>query len=74
MSVRLGVNIDHVATIRQARGTHEPEPVAAALRMVIRWSGTEPKLRLMVEAKETALMNLALKSLELAARADLSLN
>jgi len=29
--VRLGVNIDHVATIRQARGTHEPEPVAAAL-------------------------------------------
>jgi pyridoxine 5-phosphate synthase len=31
VSVRLGVNIDHVATIRQARGTHEPEPVAAAL-------------------------------------------
>jgi len=28
---RLGVNIDHVATLRQARGTHEPEPVAAAL-------------------------------------------
>jgi len=25
------VNIDHVATLRQARGTHEPEPVAAAL-------------------------------------------
>jgi pyridoxine 5-phosphate synthase len=25
------VNIDHVATIRQARGGHEPEPVAAAL-------------------------------------------
>ena len=31
MPVRLGVNIDHVATIRQARGVHEPEPVAAAL-------------------------------------------
>ena len=31
MPVRLGVNIDHVATIRLARGTHEPEPVAAAL-------------------------------------------
>jgi pyridoxine 5-phosphate synthase len=29
--VRLGVNIDHVATIRQARGVHEPEPIAAAL-------------------------------------------
>ncbi|HJU82600.1 MAG TPA: pyridoxine 5'-phosphate synthase [Holophagaceae bacterium] len=28
---RLGVNIDHVATLRQARGGHEPEPAAAAL-------------------------------------------
>ena len=27
---RLGVNIDHVATIRQARGGSEPDPVAAA--------------------------------------------
>jgi len=26
----LGVNIDHVATLRQARGTHYPDPVAAA--------------------------------------------
>ncbi len=26
----LGVNIDHVATVRQARRTHEPDPVAAA--------------------------------------------
>lgn len=31
MNPRLGVNIDHVATLRQARGGHEPEPVAAAL-------------------------------------------
>lgn len=31
MPTRLGVNIDHVATLRQARGGHEPEPVAAAL-------------------------------------------
>ena len=31
MPVRLGVNIDHVATLRQVRGGHEPEPVAAAL-------------------------------------------
>ena len=29
--MRLGVNIDHVATVRQARRTREPEPVAAAL-------------------------------------------
>ena len=27
----LGVNIDHVATIRQARGTRYPEPIQAAL-------------------------------------------
>ncbi len=27
---RLGVNIDHIATIRQARGGTEPDPVAAA--------------------------------------------
>lgn len=26
----LGVNIDHVATVRQARATHEPDPVWAA--------------------------------------------
>ncbi|WP_005033871.1 pyridoxine 5'-phosphate synthase [Holophaga foetida] len=31
MSVRLGVNIDHVATVRQARATRDPEPVTAAL-------------------------------------------
>lgn len=28
---KLGVNIDHVATIRQARGGAEPDPVAAAV-------------------------------------------
>jgi pyridoxine 5-phosphate synthase len=31
LPVRLGVNIDHVASLRQLRGGHEPEPVAAAL-------------------------------------------
>ncbi|MCP4650559.1 MAG: pyridoxine 5'-phosphate synthase [PVC group bacterium] len=29
--VKLGVNIDHVATVRQARRTIEPDPVAAAV-------------------------------------------
>jgi pyridoxine 5-phosphate synthase len=29
--IRLGVNIDHVATLRQARRATEPDPVAAAL-------------------------------------------
>lgn len=30
-AIYLGVNIDHVATLRQARGTNYPEPVHAAL-------------------------------------------
>jgi pyridoxine 5-phosphate synthase len=29
--LRLGVNIDHVATVRNARGGHSPDPVRAAL-------------------------------------------
>src|SRR2546427_169238 len=29
--IRLGVNIDHVATVRQARRAAEPDPVAAAV-------------------------------------------
>src|SRR3954452_6425843 len=30
MPIRLYINIDHVATVRQARRTDEPDPVAAA--------------------------------------------
>ena len=33
-SLRLGVNIDHVATIRNARGSDHPDPVKAALLAV----------------------------------------
>jgi pyridoxine 5-phosphate synthase len=29
--IRLGVNVDHVATVRQARRANEPDPVAAAV-------------------------------------------
>jgi pyridoxine 5-phosphate synthase len=29
--VRLGVNVDHVATVREARKTYEPDPVSAAV-------------------------------------------
>lgn len=29
--IRLGVNVDHIATVRQARGTAYPDPVEAAL-------------------------------------------
>ena len=33
--VRLGVNIDHVATVRQARRAAEPDPVAAAIFAIL---------------------------------------
>lgn len=33
--IRLGVNIDHVATVRQARRAKEPDPVAAAVLAMI---------------------------------------
>lgn len=46
----------------------------ADLRIVVRWSGTEAKLRLMVEARETALVDAALAALEEAARRDLRLS
>src|SRR2546423_5436683 len=29
--IELGVNVDHVATVRQARRTYEPDPVLAAI-------------------------------------------
>src|SRR5512147_2810294 len=31
MMIELGVNVDHVATVRQARKTYEPDPVWAAV-------------------------------------------
>ena len=34
-AIRLGVNIDHVATLRQVRQTIEPDPVAAAVLAVM---------------------------------------
>lgn len=43
------------------------------IRQVVRWSGTEPKLRLMVEAREAAWVDEALTELEAAARRDLDL-
>jgi phosphoglucosamine mutase len=43
------------------------------VRQVVRWSGTEPKLRLMVEAQEAGWVDQALTELEAAARRDLAL-
>jgi pyridoxine 5-phosphate synthase len=33
--IRLGVNLDHVATVRQARRAQEPDPVAAAVLAIL---------------------------------------
>jgi phosphoglucosamine mutase len=41
------------------------------LRLLVRWSGTEPKLRLMVEGTSEARVDEALRELEKAAREDL---
>jgi pyridoxine 5-phosphate synthase len=32
--LRLGVNVDHIATLRNARGGHHPDPVRAALAVI----------------------------------------
>jgi len=48
--------------------------VGGSLRLVVRWSGTEPKLRLMAEAREPALLASAMHALETAARADLGMS
>jgi len=29
-TIQLGVNVDHIATLRQARGTNYPDPMQAA--------------------------------------------
>ena len=48
----LGVNIDHVATVRQARRTTEPDPVTAAALAVLmdEETGFPPLLRRAVKA------------------------
>ena len=43
------------------------------LRLVIRWSGTEPKLRLMGEARDEGVLQEAILQLEAAAKMDLGL-
>ena len=36
--MKLGVNVDHVATLRQARGTSYPDPLDAGYYMCKSWS------------------------------------
>ena len=42
--IQLGVNIDHVATVRQARRAKEPDPVAAAVLATL--GGADAKVNL----------------------------
>src|ERR1700739_1980893 len=46
LPLRLGVNVDHVATLRNARGGHHPDPVRAAhLAMAAGANGITAHLR-----------------------------
>ena len=60
------------ATMNELEARHGG--VGGSLRLVVRWSGTEPKLRLMAEAREPALLASAMHALETAARADLGMS
>jgi phosphoglucosamine mutase len=64
--------VEAMAGLKAAMAAVEARHGAQA-RQVIRWSGTEPKLRLMVEAPHQAWVDQALAELETAARTDLGL-
>jgi phosphoglucosamine mutase len=64
--------VEECAQLQAAMGTIG-DRWGKGTRLVIRWSGTEPKLRLMVEAQEQAWVDQSLTELETAARADLGL-
>jgi len=76
LMLRLGVNIDHVATVRQARRGHHPDPViAAGLAVVGGASGITVHLRedrrhiqerdvRLVRATTTACLNLEMAAVE----------
>src|ERR1700759_489377 len=82
--VELGVNIDHVATLRQARRTYEPDPVWAAVEAELggadgitvhlredRRHITDRDVQLLrqtVQCKLNVEMSLAAEIVELAAR------
>ena len=56
--IRLGVNIDHVATVRQARRAKEPDPVAAAVACQLggvapTWTAIRPRARIALAPSRT---------------------
>ena len=50
--LRLGVNIDHVATLRQVRRANEPDPVHAALAAECRQGPVDQVMRPSGEADQ----------------------
>jgi len=62
--------VEECARLREAMAELEARH-GSTIRVVVRWSGTEPKLRLMVEAQDEHCMLEAIQGLEVAARADL---
>lgn len=62
--------IDQCAHLQRTIGTLESNH-GADLRLVVRWSGTEAKLRLMGEARNATVLDEALHQLEAAAKIDL---
>lgn len=65
------VPLDACTHLQAARASLERS--CPGIRLVLRWSGTEPKLRLMAEASEEHLVDEALEHLAAAARRDLGL-
>ena len=63
--------LEELARLREARAAAEKE-LGEEGRVFLRYSGTEPKLRLLVEGREESRVNRILKKLEKAARSDLN--
>jgi len=58
--LRLGVNIDHVATLRQARRATEPDPVHAAVLAEMGGAAASRRAMAAYTAVSAILMTLAL--------------
>jgi len=55
--VELGVNIDHVATLRQARRGHEPDPIWAAVQAELAGLTASPFICAKIDATSAIAMS-----------------
>ncbi|MBO4556733.1 MAG: pyridoxine 5'-phosphate synthase [Elusimicrobiales bacterium] len=58
-NVKLGINIDHIATLRQARGGNEPDPVVAA-RIILEAGADRITMHYRADRKHIQLSDLAM--------------